>query len=68
MHNKLAYICCLSVVLQVSDIPCQAKVRNFHDIIFANKNISSSKVTMNTLQVGNKTTRMTKGEQLPYYN
>lgn len=51
MHGKLSYVCCLSVVLQVSDIPCQTKVSDFHDIIFANEDISGGKVAMNTLHL-----------------
>lgn len=48
--DKPTYICCLSVILQVSHIPGQAKVCDLHDIILPYKNISGCQITMYTLK------------------
>ena len=50
---KQTYVCGLSVVLQVPNIPCQTEVSDFHDIVFTDKDISSSKITMDTLYLEN---------------
>lgn len=45
------YIGSFPIILRISHISCQTKVSNFHDVIFSNKNVSGSKVSMNTLHL-----------------
>ena len=50
-YSSCTHISGFSVVFQIFNIPCQAKVGDFHNVIFPNKDVPGRKITMNTLHL-----------------
>lgn len=50
-YSSCTHISGFSVVFQIFNIPCQAKVSDFHNVVFPNKDVPGRKITMNALRL-----------------